>query len=326
MISSLNNQNYYFKKVNNVIPFKANTVDETKKMYGTIASRVDKIELDLDMTSDKKLLAPSIKGMSLEDARDAIIVRLSEFSSKMQDLVYKDPMLKVPNRKAFDRDKIKSFLKVAAHSEPLGFISFDIDNFGGYNNAFGHHEGDKALKVFAETVEKVLGKKNTLYRIGGEEFVALLPGANLEEVGKIAERARAKIEKVTKQKTKDEYLPGPFTVSSGYSSLESEQVNPHVRELYTELKVNGNKEAKKEFRQIFNDTFVAMQNASDDALYISKLFKGRNSCTNTDELTENKVFEAVLSLGREFASVMRNSSQSVTEELVSKLKTFTEKN
>lgn len=172
--------------------------------------------------------------------------------------------------------------------------------------------------------QKILGNKGTLYKIGGEEFVALLPNLKEEEVGQLAEKVRKRVQNVTKKNTKEELLPGPFTVSVGYSSMTPLEDGVRVRELYADSKVNGNKESATKFRDLFGEHFVKMEHAADDSLYISKLFKGRNSCTNARELKENKLYLTVLSLGRDFASIMRNSSQSVTEELVGALKKFQE--
>jgi diguanylate cyclase (GGDEF)-like protein len=320
--SSLNT----IQKKNNVIAFQSHSrLPESQKLYGSIAARIDSLELDLDMTSDEKMISTQVKNLSVEEAKKLIQTRLSEFSKKLETLIYHDSLLGIPNRRAFDRDKIKNFLRVCAHNEELGYMAFDIDNFGGYNNAYGHQEGDKALKVFAEHVQKVLGKKGTLYRIGGEEFVALLPRLNEEEVGVLAEKIRKRVQNISVKLTKEEYLPGRFTVSIGYSSMQPVDNGTRIRELYSDSRISGNKESAKKFRDAFNNHFVSMEQAADNSLYISKLFKGRNSCTNARELEENNLFSTMLSLGRDFASIMRNTSQTVTEELVSALKRFEDK-
>lgn len=319
-----------FKKPNNVVPFRANQQStrpserpsrpESARLYGPIASRIDTLEGDLDMTTDKALLAKQIRKMNPEAARVLIQERLAGFSRKLKDMIYTDPMLGVPNRRAFDTDKIKKFLAICTGPNNLGYISFDIDNFGGYNNLYGHQSGDEALKVFVEAVQESLGKRNTLYRIGGEEFSALLPNKDLDEVGKIAERIRKKVQNLSKRRTKEGVIPAPFTVSIGYSSLPPILEGKQARELYSDMRCTGNKESGRQFREIFGGTFAKMQHDCDDALYISKLFKGRNSVTNSNELETNDLYKTVLGLGKNFAGIMRSSSQSVTEELVAALK------
>lgn len=312
-----------FKKTDNVIPFQSSprkTTPESALLYASIASRIDTLESDLDMTTDKVLLSKQIRKMTPEEAKTVISTRLADFSRKLKEMVYTDPMLGVPNRRAFDTDKIKKFLSMCAGKENLGYIAFDIDNFGGYNNLYGHQAGDEALKVFVEAVQAALGKSGTLYRIGGEEFAALLPKKELKDVAKVAEKIRKRVQNQSKTKASEGQIPAAFTVSVGYSAMPPLLMGAHVRELYADSRCNGNKESAKTFRDIFGGTFVKMQHDCDDALYISKLFKGRNSVTNVDELETNELFRTVLSLGKNFAGILRKSSQSVTEELVAALK------
>lgn len=60
--------------------------------------------------------------------------------------------------------------------QPACVLAFDLDRFKSINDRYGHHTGDKVLKVFAETALSVLGPDALLARLGGEEFAALLSG------------------------------------------------------------------------------------------------------------------------------------------------------
>jgi diguanylate cyclase (GGDEF)-like protein len=76
-------------------------------------------------------------------------------------------------------------------SEPLSLIMMDIDYFKQYNDRYGHPAGDQCLKRIAASIRSG-AKRGTdmVARIGGEEFVALLPGTCAPEALSIAERLR----------------------------------------------------------------------------------------------------------------------------------------
>jgi len=63
-----------------------------------------------------------------------------------------------------------------ASQGPIAVLAFDLDQFKGINDLYGHKTGDQVLKSFAEIAQSVLGHKTVLARIGGEEFAALLVG------------------------------------------------------------------------------------------------------------------------------------------------------
>lgn len=308
-------------KSNNVILFKGAVTASPEFYYSDIARSIDTFEKEMGLRNqDKGLLAFNIIGTSVDTARKTVQERIETLTNNLYKLVYKDPMLKdVDNKRAYQRDRVKMCLESCKEQKPLGYIAFDIDNFGGYNNEFGHSEGDNALAVFADTVQEVLGDKGTLYRIGGEEFAALLPGLNSEEVALMSEKVRIAVRENTQKKTDKSELPGPFTVSLGYASIEPTKEMQSIEKLYELSKTC--KEAKREFRQKFGEHFGPLEHGADEALYISKLYKGRDAGTDVAELG-TEIFNLVLTLGRDIASVMRNSSQDVVVKLVPPLEAF----
>ena len=75
---------------------------------------------------------------------------------------------------------------------PFGLLMFDLDRFKTVNDTYGHAIGDEVLKAFAASCRAGLRPMDVFARLGGEEFVALLPEANAEETLAAAERLRAK--------------------------------------------------------------------------------------------------------------------------------------
>jgi diguanylate cyclase (GGDEF)-like protein len=94
------------------------------------------------------------------------------------------------NRRAFLEAADRMIAKQARKSLPVSLLLFDLDQFKSINDRFGHLVGDAALKVFARTVRTNMRATDVIGRLGGEEFVAILP-TEAGEAAVAAERVRA---------------------------------------------------------------------------------------------------------------------------------------
>jgi diguanylate cyclase (GGDEF)-like protein len=74
--------------------------------------------------------------------------------------------------------------------EPVGIVIGDLDHFKAVNDTHGHTVGDAVLREVAYVMRKQLRAFDLAYRLGGEEFLILLPGSSLEQAGALAERLR----------------------------------------------------------------------------------------------------------------------------------------
>ena len=88
----------------------------------------------------------------------------------------------------------QDFTRSVRSKEPLGLLLFDIDHFKEVNDTYGHQTGDHVLKAIADSAKSVLREGDTLLRYGGEEFLAVLPGAGETDVGGLGERIRRVVE------------------------------------------------------------------------------------------------------------------------------------
>jgi len=92
-------------------------------------------------------------------------------------------------------DVLRSEIKLARlTTRPLSIIYYDLDHFKSVNDRFGHSTGDVVLKESAAVVKAIVRKEDILGRLGGEEFIVVLPGAPLAEAVELAERIRLAIE------------------------------------------------------------------------------------------------------------------------------------
>jgi diguanylate cyclase (GGDEF)-like protein len=96
------------------------------------------------------------------------------------------------------------------HGRVMSLLLIDLDHFKRVNDSAGHQAGDRVLVQFVETVNTLLRSADVIGRLGGEEFVVLLPETSVEVAHVVAERIRAKAGE----------LPGPLpiTVSIGVTT------------------------------------------------------------------------------------------------------------
>lgn len=104
---------------------------------------------------------------------------------------------------------------------PLGVIMVDIDHFKQVNDLHGHLAGDAVLREVAIAVGDVLRREDFLIRYGGEEFLAVLPGAGVNVIGVIAERIRAAAER---QVIEVDGSDVSVTLSAGFATTDTLQV------------------------------------------------------------------------------------------------------
>ena len=110
---------------------------------------------------------------------------------RMRSLAMTDELTGVPNRRAVLG--ILEPLLARSASCPVSVLIVDIDHFKSINDQHGHAEGDEALKLVAAKLRDTVGKLGFVGRMGGEEFIAVLPDSNCERAVEIAEQVRTAI-------------------------------------------------------------------------------------------------------------------------------------
>jgi diguanylate cyclase (GGDEF)-like protein len=105
-----------------------------------------------------------------------------------------DPLTGLLNRKALAGRFAEIAQQAALTGAPICLIACDLDHFKRVNDAYGHTRGDAVLKDAAYVMRKQLRSFELVYRLGGEEFLIVLPGVAVDEGRAIAERVRAGIE------------------------------------------------------------------------------------------------------------------------------------
>lgn len=123
------------------------------------------------------------------DDTEALFSALSGYNTKL----YHDPLTDMYNRRYYEEI-------VRGMKGPIGVALMDLDDFKVYNDTYGHHAGDMALKTAATIVRGCIRQTDALVRFGGDEFLLILPGIP-EDYFKI------KLEQI-REKLHDAIVPG----------------------------------------------------------------------------------------------------------------------
>lgn len=172
----------------------------------------------------------------LEFSREAAVRE----ASRARELASTDPLTGLANRRSVMDRLDHLMLEARRSSSPLVLVVFDIDHFKAVNDTYGHLEGDKVLKKVAAIAEAQAREGDVIGRVGGEEFLWVVPGATETIARVMSERLRHAIA----SGSGTERVP-PVTISAGIAELE-----PH-------------------------DTSLTLFARADSALYDAKA-KGRN--------------------------------------------------
>jgi len=107
-----------------------------------------------------------------------------------------DPLTGMLNRNALMTRVVELAQQSAITREPVALIVGDLDRFKQINDGHGHAAGDAVLKDVAYVIRKQLRAYDLVYRLGGEEFLVVLPGAHPEHAATVAGELRAAIERM----------------------------------------------------------------------------------------------------------------------------------
>lgn len=109
-------------------------------------------------------------------------------------LVFVDGLTGIANRRRFDNDLHTIVGQASETHSNVAIAMFDVDHFKAFNDSNGHQAGDDVLRAVAELISTNLRTTDIVYRYGGEEFVALLPGATVDDAYDVVERIREIVE------------------------------------------------------------------------------------------------------------------------------------
>ena len=117
-------------------------------------------------------------------------------AKRLEALLFEDPLTGLSNRRSILTQLGGMVSAARRHDRPLTAAMIDIDHFKAVNDTHGHAEGDRVLATVAHAMREHLRAEDQLGRLGGEEFLALLPDTGLETAPAALEKLRASVEEV----------------------------------------------------------------------------------------------------------------------------------
>ncbi|MDR5865857.1 GGDEF domain-containing protein [Halomonas koreensis] len=162
----------------------------------------------------------------LEREVDERTRQLQTLVERLESDARTDPLTGLANRRHFQRRLDATADGAPADGAPLSLVMIDIDHFKAVNDRHGHEAGDRVLAGVAEALRRHFRDGDAICRLGGEEFVLLLPGVD-------AEGARARLSALMAELAGQVYhyrgrLLGPVTVSCGIAAWPRHAADPRA--------------------------------------------------------------------------------------------------
>ena len=209
---------------------------------------INGVELEVAIGEDQHscLLLSATKG--IYHGKAAILLSLFDISAQkkaeetMRQMATNDELTGLYNRHYIDIVVEKEIQRVEKEKQPASVLIMDIDYFKKINDTWGHPLGDSILKKTAQLAAFCTRENDSLIRIGGEEFLLFMPGAEEQEAAEVAERIRRTVEEYVHP------IIGQYTVSVGVA------------------------------QRLPGETFQELYKRADEALYEAKT-AGRNRVT-----------------------------------------------
>ena len=114
-----------------------------------------------------------------------------ELSKKNRELAINantDPLTGAPNRRAFDEFRKTAIEQARDKTQPISILMLDLDKFKDVNDAYGHAAGDQVLQEVTRRWSQQIRDSDILARIGGEEFIVLLPQTTMAQAELVAKK------------------------------------------------------------------------------------------------------------------------------------------
>jgi diguanylate cyclase (GGDEF)-like protein len=158
-------------------------------------------------------------GRRVIDLQQALVDKLrklEEASETIARLARTDDLTGLHNRRSFHEIFTLARNSALRHNHSLSLISIDLDHFKAVNDTLGHSAGDLVLKEFAKLMQVTVRAEDVVIRMGGEEFMILLPYADCTAAAALAERIR-----VVFEQNPGSAIPLTMTASFGVAQLQT---------------------------------------------------------------------------------------------------------
>ncbi len=140
------------------------------------------------------------KSRHFSEDQVAILKDLAEMASAELEAMHSaliDDLTGLANRRGFLKQARSCIALCRRHQQPLSLLYMDLRNFKAVNDGYGHAEGDRALCAFARALQASVRVSDVIARQGGDEFLALLAQATPDQVDRVLEAVRQRLQEWT---------------------------------------------------------------------------------------------------------------------------------
>ena len=194
------------------------------KALGTVSAQCD-TEGDPKIIVEKlmaELARATLRANFLEKSFSETSDRLEKVRSSLEEAEIRsntDALTGLANRRAMEEFVRNSQIESMETGQQLSVFMIDIDHFKKFNDTYGHQFGDQVIRLVASVLKDGLRASDMAARYGGEELIAILPGADLDVSRQVAERIRCRIAKARLTKRSSGAEIGTVTVSIGVAQF-----------------------------------------------------------------------------------------------------------
>ena len=167
---------------------------------GLTAEQIDRTGTYLEMLAENIGLA--LANLRLRDA--------------LREMAMVDALTGLANRRRFDAAIAEQITLSQRSKAPVACLMVDIDHFKRFNDTHGHDAGDAVLRAVGGVLDEALREDGCAFRLGGEEFVLLMPGFTLEQAVVRARQVQAQIQNLRVEHRRQEL--GAITASFGLAA------------------------------------------------------------------------------------------------------------
>lgn len=200
---------------------------------------------------DGRRISVDVRVMPVHDGKGRVIGGVEIFRDATADLVVesafrqvreeadRDPLTGLANRRYLDRMLARHLEQASRSVDLLAVIMADLDHFKQINDNWGHAVGDQALVQFARVLQGQCRQHDLVARVGGEEFIVLLPGHSLETAAPIAERLRKCTVEATPENLGERRLTASFGVAQAVPGEPAADLLKRADRALYRAKANG---------------------------------------------------------------------------------------
>jgi len=163
------------------------------------------------------IFANALERQRVEMGREQLIAGLQESQEKLLTLSVKDQLTGLFNRRHMEESLTREISRSKRHGTALAIIMLDVDHFKAVNDEYGHIAGDVVLQKIGNMLKSCSRGEDVACRYGGEEFVVIMPGADLKSGERRAEELCHMVRSALQVKYRHKQLP-PITISLGVAS------------------------------------------------------------------------------------------------------------